>query len=88
MENKIFYLTNEDGTKSECELLFTFELTSTGKHYIVFTEGEADFFGNLPVSVYGFDPTVKDVRLECVESDYVLAMAQYMLENKMQVKYN
>ncbi len=88
MENKRFYLTNADGTKSECRLLFTFELTSTGKHYVVFTEDKAAVFGNVPVSVYSFDPTGKDLRLEFAASDYVLSMAQYLLENKMQVKYN
>ncbi len=88
MMNKYFYLTNEDGTKTECELLFTFELTSTGKHYIVFTENTSDEYGNMPVSVYGFDPTGKNSRLECVESDYELGMAQYMLEKHYAEKYN
>ncbi len=88
MENKFFYLTNEDGTKTECELLFTFELTSTEKKYAVFADAQTDLFGNIPISVYCLVSRGSRTYLEGDCSDYELSVAQYLLENKMAVKYN
>ena len=53
-ETMTFEITNDEGRKVECEVLFTFESDETKKQYVVYTDNSVDENGNVRVfaSIY------------------------------------
>lgn len=50
MEGKdTFTVIDDQGKELKCEVLFTFDLDETGKHYIIYTDNTTDEEGNTMV---------------------------------------
>lgn len=56
----IFIIQGDDGKDIECHLLFTFESESTGKVYIVYTDGSTDENGDLSVFASAVEEYIND----------------------------
>lgn len=63
-----FWITNDEGNKVKCEVLFTFESNETHMNYIVFTDNSLDVDGSTKVYASVYDPEGKDQTLKPVES--------------------
>ena len=75
-----FTLVNEEGVETKCELLFAFERTSNGKHYMVYTDHTPDEFGFEAVFASIYDPENGASALEAIETDEEWDLVDYMLE--------
>lgn len=56
-QNVRFNAITPEGMLVECETLFTFENTETGRSYIVYTDNKTDEDGNTTVYASIYDPT-------------------------------
>ena len=61
-------VTGPDGEPVECDVLFTFTGTDTGKDYIVYTDNTTDEEGNVQVYAATYDPEGDGSQLEEIET--------------------
>ena len=68
-DRAIMTVIGEDGEIIDCDVLFTFKNTATGKCYIVYTENSEDENGNTEVFASIFDPDDKTLQLSPIETE-------------------
>ncbi len=75
-----FTVTDENGTATECEVLFTFHNDETGKDYIVYTDNTTDEDGDTVVFASVYTPGCDDTELLPIETDAEWDMVEKLLE--------
>jgi len=70
-DNKKNYFTyiDNDGKKTECRILYTFDSEETKKSYIVYTDNSKDEQGNVQVFASIYDPKQEDQKLEPITTE-------------------
>ena len=68
-DSMTFTVLDDEGKEVECEVLFTFESTETGKNYIVYTDNTVDEEGNTNVYASIYDPDDENTSLIPIESE-------------------
>ena len=68
-DRAIMTVIGEDGEIIDCDVLFTFKNTATGKCYIVYTENSEDENGDTEVFASIFDPDDKTLSLSPIETE-------------------
>lgn len=76
--NKFTYI-NEEGQKVDCDILFTFDLKSTGKNYIIFTDNTTDENGSIRTYAKTYTPGVETCDLGDVETEEEWKMIEGIL---------
>lgn len=84
MEENKFIITNDDGTETECDILFTYEDTTTSKNYIVYTDKTEDDEGNTNVFASIFDPEQEDPILYPIETNEEWTKIERILDELQQ----
>ena len=84
-----FKILNDDGTETECEILFTFESDETKKNYIVYTDNSVDEEGNTSVfaSTFNLDEDGGVDKLLPIETEAEWEVIEYYLE-KLQEEFD
>lgn len=77
-QNIHFNAITPEGMLVECETLFTFESTETGRSYIVYTDNTADEDGNTTVYASIYDPAA----VEFNESSGLAALSLIPIETE------
>ena len=67
-ETMTFEITNDEGRKVECEVLFTFESDETKKNYMVYTDNTVDAEGNTKVYASIYNPDEDETKLLPIET--------------------
>lgn len=80
MKENEFTLTNEAGKQTVCELLFTFQRTTTGTHYMVYTDHTPDQWGYETVFASIYHPDDPNAPIEGIETDEEWDMVDWVLE--------
>lgn len=79
-----FTVLNEEGKTVECEILFTFENSNTGKNYMVYTDNTVDDDGNTRVYAAIIDPNSESLQpLESEEEWKVVEEALAQLKDEV-----
>lgn len=78
-DRAIMTAIGENGEIIDCDVLFTFKNTATGRCYIVYTENTQDENGDTEVFASIFDPDDKTLTLHPIETDEEWAL----LESKL-----
>lgn len=68
-ERMTFKVMNENGKEIECEVLFTFQSSETGKDYIVYTDDTMDELGNVKVYASIYNPNEEELKLTAIETE-------------------
>mgnify|MGYP001809804854 CR=1 FL=1 len=68
-EKPLMFITNEQGEKLACEILFTFESDETKKSYVVYTDNTLDEEKNKRTYASIFDPEKENSDLFPVETE-------------------
>lgn len=76
----------ENGEIIDCDVLFTFKNTATGRCYIVYTENTFDEKGNTEVFASIFDPEDKTLTLYPIETEEEWAMLESKLRDYEKAK--
>lgn len=63
-----FFIKNEDGTETECAVLFTFDNDERGKSYVVYTDGSFNEEGKIQVYASIYNPNKGYQRLIPIKS--------------------
>ncbi len=79
-----FSIVNENGEKTECDVLFTFDSEETGKSYIVYTDNSHDANGNVQVFASIYNPKQKDQKLLPIKSEKEWKVIEIILEELQQ----
>lgn len=79
-ENKFTYI-DENGKKTECDILFTFDLKKTGKNYIIFTDNTIDDTGSIRTYARTYDPNSEICDLGNIESEEEWKMIEAILSS-------
>lgn len=74
-----FTYISEDGKKVDCDILFTFDLKSTGKNYIIFTDNTTDESGNIRTYAKTYTPGVETCDLGEIETEEEWKMIEGIL---------
>lgn len=77
-QNVRFNAITPEGMLVECETLFTFENTETGRSYIVYTDNKTDEDGNTTVYASIYDPAA----VEFNESSGLVALSLIPIETE------
>ena len=78
-ESMTFTVINDEGHEMQCEVLFTFESTETGKNYIVYTDNTVDENGETRVYASVYNPDEDEHTLLPIETDAEWAMIDDIL---------
>ena len=78
-EDMFIVVCNDKGEEIKCEILFTFEDTTTGKNYMVYTDNTEDEDGHTRVYANQFDPNGNASSLFPVEDERIWAVIEEML---------
>ena len=78
-DRAIMTAIGENGEIIDCDVLFTFKNTATGKCYIVYTENTVDEHGDTEIFASVFDPDDKTLTLFPVETDEEWAILESTL---------
>ena len=78
-EDMFFTVCNNEGEEVKCELLLTFEDSTTGKNYIVYTDNTEDEEGNTRVYANQFDPNGNASSLLPIEDERMWTVIEEML---------
>lgn len=84
MSANTFKIINDQGEEIVCDILFTYEATDTHKHYIVYTDNTHDEEGNVVVYAAVFDPTLKNPKLEDIETEEEWKLIETILDSLRQ----
>lgn len=76
--NKFTYI-DEEGNKTECDILFTFDLKSTGKNYIIFTDNTTTEDGKIRTFAKTYTPGLEESDLGEITSDEEWKMVEGIL---------
>ena len=76
-----FTYIDSDGKKSECKILYTFELDKTGKNYIVYTDETTDENGQIRTYAATFDPSKDTCDLGPIETEEEWKIIEGILAN-------
>lgn len=76
-----FTYIDENGNKTECKILYTFDLKDTGKNYIVYTDETVDENGNIRTYAATFDPTQEISDLGPIETEKEWKLIEGILAN-------
>ena len=79
MEPNKFTYIDEEGKKIDCDILFTFDLKSTGKNYIIFTDNTTDDDGSIRTYAKTYTPGVETCDLGDIESEEEWKMVEGIL---------
>ncbi len=79
-EKNTFEVINDDGTKTLCHILFTFDSDETKKSYIVYTDDTKDKEGNTQVYASIFHPDDPNTKLEPIETEKEWKVIETILE--------
>lgn len=86
-EDMFIVVCNDKGEEIKCEVLFTFEDTTTGKNYMVYTDNTEDEGGHTCVYANQFDPNGKASSLLPIEDERIWNAIEKML-TEMQEECN
>ena len=64
-----FTVTDKNGKKIDCEILFTFESEDTNKKYIVYTDNEQDKDGMIKTYASIYEENGKELKLTPITDD-------------------
>lgn len=78
-EDMFIVVCNDKGEEIKCEILFTFEDTTTGKNYMVYTDNTEDEDGHTRVYANQFDPNGNASSLLPVEDERIWNVIEKML---------
>lgn len=87
MENNTFKVINDQGVEITCDILFTFDSDETKKSYIVYTDNSKDDDGNTQVYASIYDPKMKNLKLEPIETEQEWKIIETIL-NTLQEEIN
>lgn len=76
--NGFTYIT-DDGKKVDCDILFTFDLKSTSKNYIIFTDNTTDESGSIRTYAKTYTPGVGTCDLGEIETEEEWKMIEGIL---------
>ena len=79
-ETMTFEITNDEGRKVECEVLFTFESDETKKNYMVYTDNTVDAEGNTKVYASIYNPDEDETKLLPIETEKEWKIIETILE--------
>ena len=85
-DRAIMTAIGENGEIIDCDVLFTFKNTATGKCYIVYTENTVDENGDTEIFASVFDPDDKTLTLLPIETDAEWAMLEAKLAEYSRAK--
>lgn len=86
-EDMFIVVCNDKGEEIKCEILFTFEDTTTGKNYMVYTDNTEDEDGHTRVYANQFGPNGNASPLLPIEDERIWAVIEEML-TEMQEECN
>lgn len=78
-EDMFIVVCNDKGEEIKCEILFTFEDTTTGKNYMVYTDNTEDEDGHTRVYANQFDPNGNASSLLPIEDERIWTVIEEML---------
>ena len=76
-----FTLIDNEGNKKECKILYTFDLTDTGKNYIVYTDETIDENGNFRTNASTYEPNKDLSDLGPIETEREWKLIEGILAN-------
>ena len=76
-----FTFIDSEGNKKECKILYTFDLTDTGKNYIVYTDETKDENGNYRTYASTYDPNKDLCDLGPIETEKEWKLIEGILAN-------
>lgn len=79
-KNYFTYIDN-NGNKTECRILYTFDLTDTNKNYIVYTDETLDENGKLRTYASTYDPNSDISDLGPIETEKEWKLIEGILSN-------
>ena len=79
-ETMTFEITNDEGRKVECEVLFTFESDETKKNYMVYTDNTVDAEVNTKVYASIYNPDEDETKLLPIETEKEWKIIETILE--------
>ena len=79
MDDMTFVTATEDGRQVECVVLFTFDCTANGKHYLVYTDNTLDEAGGTKVYASTYDNLDEGATLHPIEAENEWAMLEYIM---------
>lgn len=82
-DNMSFSVLNENGEKTECDILFSFDNEETGKSYVVYTDNSFDNEGKIQVFASTYDPSSEEQVLLPIESEKEWKIIEIILEEIM-----
>lgn len=83
MEDNKMIITNKDGEKIEYEIITAFQIATTGKNYVVYTDNTNDENGNLNIYASIYYPE-DDSKLETIKTKEEWDIVETVLANLKQ----
>lgn len=78
-----FYLTDDEGNKSEFDVLYTFHSDITNRDYIIYTDGTIMDDGNLEMMAGAYNKELPEIVLEAIETDSEWAIIEDFINQKI-----
>ena len=80
-KNNYFTYIDENGNKTECKILYTFDLAKTKKNYIVYTDETLDENGKFRTYASTFNPEEEISNLGPIETEEEWKLIEGILSN-------
>lgn len=81
MDGDVLTITNDDGTTSNYDILFTFDSDETGKSYIAYTDHKKSDDGNMLVYTSCYNTFDENPRLEEIKTKKELNTVEEILNS-------
>ena len=84
MENQFkFYLTDDNGNKTEYDVLYTFHSDITGRDYIIYTDGTITDDGSVEMLAGAYNRELPEIVLESIETDSEWGIIEEFINSKI-----